>query len=105
MGSEASLQQGLHQEISNGQIKQLRFRWNNPRFPLNHFTNDITFVKKNINSFNDESNTDLSFLTETVDNIFLKMDIERWVNSLVVAHKSICTRENKADRHRISRLY
>lgn len=40
------------------------------------YTNDITFFKKNINSFNDETNTNLYFLMEKYDNIFLKMDIE-----------------------------
>ena len=37
---------------------------------------NITFIKKNINTYNDESNTNLSFLTSEYNNIFLKMDIE-----------------------------
>ena len=41
-----------------------------------HYTNKISFVKKNINNFNDEYNTDLSFLINKYNNIFLKMDIE-----------------------------
>jgi hypothetical protein len=41
-----------------------------------HYTNDITFYKKNINNFNDDKNTDLKFITENYKNIFLKMDIE-----------------------------
>ena len=41
-----------------------------------HFTKDILFVKKNINSFNDTNNTNLHSLIEKYDNIFLKMDIE-----------------------------
>lgn len=40
------------------------------------YTKDITFIKKNINSFNDPNNTDLKFLIENYNNIFLKMDIE-----------------------------
>jgi hypothetical protein len=40
------------------------------------FTSNITFIKKNINNINDDKNTDLSFLTGTHKNIFLKMDIE-----------------------------
>ena len=44
-------------------------------FPY-HFTNDITFIKKNINSFTDDKNTNLSFLMGKYNNIFLKMDIE-----------------------------
>jgi hypothetical protein len=41
-----------------------------------HFTNKITFIKKNINSFNDDNNSNLSHLINKYDNIFLKMDIE-----------------------------
>jgi hypothetical protein len=41
-----------------------------------HYTENIQFIKKNINSFNNENNSDLSFLTSKYDNIFLKMDIE-----------------------------
>lgn len=41
-----------------------------------HYTRDITFYKKNINNFNDNNNTDLKFITENYNNIFLKMDIE-----------------------------
>jgi len=42
----------------------------------NHYTNKISFIKKNINNFNDDNNTNLSFLTESYNNIFLKIDIE-----------------------------
>lgn len=41
-----------------------------------HYTNEINFIKKNINEFNDDNNTNLSFLLDTYKNIFLKMDIE-----------------------------
>lgn len=41
-----------------------------------HYTNEITFYKKNINNFNDDKNTNLKFVTENYKNIFLKMDIE-----------------------------
>lgn len=41
-----------------------------------HYTNKICFYKKNINNFNDDNNTNLSFLTDKYHNIFLKMDIE-----------------------------
>ena len=47
------------------------------------YTENIQFVKKNINAFNDDKNTDLVFLIDKYDNIFLKMDIEggeyRWL--------------------------
>ena len=44
-------------------------------YPYN-YTENITFIKKNINYFNDDNNTNLSFLFEKYNNIFLKMDIE-----------------------------
>jgi hypothetical protein len=40
------------------------------------YTREISFIKKNINHYNDDENTNLSFLTEQYNNIFLKMDIE-----------------------------
>jgi hypothetical protein len=40
------------------------------------YTKNISFVKKNINSFNDDNNTNLLFLTNKFNNIFLKMDID-----------------------------
>jgi hypothetical protein len=40
------------------------------------YTENISFIKKNINAFIDETNTDLSNLINTYNNIFLKMDIE-----------------------------
>ena len=44
-------------------------------FPY-EYTRNIQFIKKNINNFNDDTNTNLSFLTEKYNNIFLKIDIE-----------------------------
>jgi len=47
---------------------------------INHYpyqyTKKISFIKKNINCFNDDNNSNLSFLISKYDNIFLKMDIE-----------------------------
>jgi len=40
------------------------------------YTKKISFIKKNINAFNDNNNTNLSFLFDRFNNIFLKMDIE-----------------------------
>ena len=36
----------------------------------------MTHIKKNINNYNDDNNTDLTFLLDKYSNIFLKMDIE-----------------------------
>jgi hypothetical protein len=44
-------------------------------YPYN-YTRKISFVKKNINSFTDNKNSNLSFFTTNYNNIFLKMDIE-----------------------------
>lgn len=40
------------------------------------YTEKISFIKKNINSFDDDNNSNLSFFTEIYNNIFLKIDIE-----------------------------
>lgn len=42
------------------------------------YTRDITFIKKNIGNNNDDKTTNLNFLFERYNNIFLKMDIEGW---------------------------
>jgi hypothetical protein len=51
-----------------------------------HYTKTIQFEKKNINSFNDDNNTDLVYLIDKYDHIFLKMDIEggeyKWLSYL-----------------------
>lgn len=44
-------------------------------YPWN-YTTDINFIKKNIANFNDDNHTNLQFLTDTHNSIFLKMDIE-----------------------------
>lgn len=41
-----------------------------------HYTKNISFIKKNINNFNDDNNTNLHSLINKYNNIFLKMDIE-----------------------------
>jgi hypothetical protein len=44
-------------------------------YPYN-YTNKISFIKKNINYYNDYNNDNLKFLISKYNNIFLKMDIE-----------------------------
>ena len=50
------------------------------------YTKDITYIKKNINSFTDENNTNLKNFIDNFKNIFLKIDIEgsefTWLASL-----------------------
>ena len=54
-------------------------------YPYN-FTKNITFIKKNINTFNDDKNTNLDNLINKYENIFLSIDIEGgeypWILSL-----------------------
>jgi len=61
------------------------------KYPYN-YTNKISFIKKNINSFNDDHNSNLSFLINSYNNIFLKIDIEGgeypWLLSLEESHLS-----------------
>ncbi len=45
------------------------------QYPV-HYTNKITFIKKNINSFYNSKNANLLYFMKTYKNIFLKMDIE-----------------------------
>lgn len=57
-----------------------------------HYTDKITFIKKNIGGHNDDFITNLSFLIEKYNNIFLKMDIEGgeypWLNNITEAELS-----------------
>jgi len=50
------------------------------------YTKDISFIKKNIHSYNDDNNTNLHLLIDKYENIFLKMDIEggeyNWLSSI-----------------------
>ena len=63
-----------------------------------HYTQEITFIRKNIANFNDDSNTNLADIVEKYDQIFLSMDIEGgeypWLLSLSNAElskfKQIC---------------
>jgi FkbM family methyltransferase len=43
-----------------------------------HYTTDIAFIRKNINSFNDATNTTLVDLIDSHHSVFIKMDIEGW---------------------------
>ena len=57
---------------------------------LPKINNKINFIKKNINHFNDEKNTNLKEYINLYDNIFVKMDIEgyeiNWIKDLKDDH-------------------
>ena len=54
-------------------------------YPI-EYTNNISFIKKNISNINNDSNTNLVYLTTIYNNIFLKIDIEGgeyyWLQSM-----------------------
>ena len=43
-----------------------------------HYTQDITFIRKNVGTVNGDTTTNFSQYTDQYSNIFLKMDIEGW---------------------------
>lgn len=47
------------------------------KYPYN-YTKKITFYKRNISSYKDNKNANLSYFTDKYNDIFLKMDIEGW---------------------------
>lgn len=57
------------------------------KYPEEYLSNErIKFIKKNINIFNNENNTNLDEYLENKSNLFLKMDIEghefKWLNNI-----------------------
>lgn len=54
-------------------------------YPI-EYTNNVSFIKKNISGINDSSSTNLASLTDRYSNIFLKIDVEGgefpWIQSL-----------------------
>jgi hypothetical protein len=56
------------------------------------YTNNISFIKKNISGINDDSTTNLASLTDRYNNIFLKIDVEGgeypWIQSMSHAQLS-----------------
>jgi hypothetical protein len=53
-----------------------------------HYTDKITFVNKNIDNINDEHHTDMTYITEHYNNIFMKMDIEGGEYSWILGTKN-----------------
>lgn len=73
--SEESFSRDFINKYSMNKTNSYGFDGTIHQYPY-HYTDKITFVKKNINSYNDDNNTNLIFLIEKYNNIFLKMDIE-----------------------------
>jgi hypothetical protein len=75
ISDEESFSRDFINEFNMNEFNSFGFDGTIDNYPY-HYTEKISFIKKNINSFNDDSNSNLSFYTETYNNIFLKMDIE-----------------------------
>lgn len=72
------------------------------RYPVK-YTDKISFIKKNINSFGDENNTNLSYLTKEHDNIFLKMDIEGKEYTWIPSIDLLCFKQIVIEFHNINK--
>ena len=75
ISDEESFSRDFIKKYNMNEINSFAFDGTISSYPHN-YTNNIAFIKKNINTFNDENNTNLSNLIEKYNNIFLKMDIE-----------------------------
>lgn len=75
VGNEESFSRDFIKKYSMMKENNYAFDGTIDSYPI-QFTSDILFSKKNINTYNDKLNTNLSFLTDKFSNIFLKMDIE-----------------------------
>lgn len=75
ISSEESFSRDFIQKYNMNKDNSFGFDGTINEYPY-RYTKDITFIKKNINGFNDDDNTNLFFLIEKYNNIFLKMDIE-----------------------------
>jgi hypothetical protein len=58
-------------------------------YPI-EYTNNISFIKKNISNINDSSNTNLRYLTTIYKNIFLKIDIEGGEYGWIMDNPIVC---------------
>jgi len=75
ISNEESFSQDFINKYNMNESNSYGFDGTINNYPYN-YTNKISFIKKNINSFNDDNNSNLTDLTDTYNNIFLKMDIE-----------------------------
>jgi len=85
ISDEESFSRDFINKYSMNEYNSFGFDGTINKYPYN-FTKNISFINKNINNFNDDNNSDLSYLIENYYDIFLKMDIEgseyEWLNAL-----------------------
>jgi len=73
--SEESFSASFIEKYDMNEYNSFGFDGTIEKYPY-QYTNKISFIKKNINSYNDNYNSNLDYLINKYDNIFLKMDIE-----------------------------
>ena len=75
ISNEESFSRDFIKKYNMNEYNSFGFDGTIQNYPYEYTTN-ISFIKKNINYFNDDNNSNLSFLISKYDNIFLKIDIE-----------------------------
>ncbi len=75
ISNEESFSRDFIDKYNMNQYNSFGFDGTISNYPY-EYTNKINFIKKNISSFNDDNNSNLSTLMNTYKNIFLKIDIE-----------------------------
>jgi len=85
VSDEESFSRDFINKYSTDKSVNFAFDGNITNYPYN-YTDKLTFIKKNIGVINNNNECNLSFLMDTYNNIFLKMDIESgeypWLFSL-----------------------
>jgi len=77
IGNEDSFSVDFIEKYNMNEYNSFAFDGTQENYPY-QYTHKIHFIKKNINNYNDNFNTNLDYLINKYDNIFLKMDIEGW---------------------------
>jgi hypothetical protein len=75
ISNEESFSRDFIDKYNMNQYNSFGFDGTISNYPY-EYTKKINFIKKNISSFNDDNNSNLSTLMNTYKNIFLKIDIE-----------------------------
>jgi len=75
IASEESFSRDFINKYNMNEYNSFAFDGSIDMYPYN-YTKNISFIKKYINNYNDDDNTDLSYLINNYNNIFLNMDIE-----------------------------
>jgi hypothetical protein len=89
VSNEESFSRDFIEKYNMNETNSFAFDGTIENYPY-EYTNKITYIKKNINNIENDHNTDLLWLINKYENIFLKMDIEgaeyNWLNLLDESH-------------------